>query len=377
MPTPDPSPSNSYFPTPYSPTPFFSNPYSPTSSVISDTTNSYLPTPATSDNTSSTTTDPTTTAGYVEPKITAFSNNIPETSEVYVPQYSRKAQRKLLLLYDSIYFDLVNGCIVQVVGLSCSSAIASGYTCPDNTGVTITSINVVARDGSNTRSYVFQQNNTTAYADESLITEISSVYRDYVHIATNSDGSMYQVICTCADVYTFLKIIYIPVSKTTNTLIGTFLLGVDDDSVPSLISNKMFFSPISSNNIVKSNDDNLNSKTYNFNILNTSKTVFQLVPTVLYDWNNRYIFIYENNGYSPYSTVGNKIESNMLIDLPSSERTLIAYYTWMKVDANNNIILISVYANITHITILTYNQVIHTYDIYSTELFDETGPIFQ
>ena len=113
MPTPDPSPSNSYFPTPYSPTPFFSNPYSPTSSVISDTTNSYLPTPATSDNTSSTTTDPTTTAGYVEPKITAFSNNIPETSEVYVPQYSRKAQRKLLLLYDSIYFDLVNGCIVR------------------------------------------------------------------------------------------------------------------------------------------------------------------------------------------------------------------------------------------------------------------------
>ena len=83
-----------------------------------------------------------------------FQNNNPSTygSMVYIPQYTSDSTYKVISLYDNLYFDHKNGNLIEVNSSSCAPN-SPATSCTDNTGISISEIYIVPRNGESVTIY--------------------------------------------------------------------------------------------------------------------------------------------------------------------------------------------------------------------------------
>ena len=139
-------------------------------------------------------------------------------SSIYIPQYSANKSTKLLCLYDNVYFDTKNGCLIELFAGSCLKDCKTDVK-------QITDISIVSRDGTSLTAMptVFidgeVQTNNSPYSD---VTIVESTYKGFVFTTSCKNTSIYQVLYNSWDKDTYMHII--DISGTIGTNIKSFYL---------------------------------------------------------------------------------------------------------------------------------------------------------
>lgn len=293
----------------------------------------------------------------------SFNKNKNPLDYVYIPQYS-SSSNTVVKLYDNLFFDTKNSNVIEVDGSAfvdgnvtvVGNSSISSQTNLDNSGISISGVYVITRDGSiNQSPYTtvkndnneIQPNNTK----ESQVLNISSKYNSWIYNTKSTQTDNYQLFFIGWHTDTYVHII--------NTTTSRHILSC------------MF----SSNNLMKIHNypNNLSLSIGNYtpdnNIQNNTliqipqyderDILYQISSSVKFDYSNANLVITNNNNQiiTVYNRSGNAITdyntnkqrnipnsdfnpfiisdsaNNMVLYMPSRQNTLIAI---IYLDPNNN-----------------------------------------
>ena len=161
-------------------------------------------------------------------------------TSMYIPQYSTDRERKVIHLYDNIYYDNLNGALIEVNG-------TQGGTKTDISGATITDIRIVSRNQQGEVSTVVTNKNANTNeiipfdSPISLNKETVKLYGDYTYITETeeiegSSPDKYKYVCmysgwntdtvlqlfkTNGELLTYIKSYLLTPTGIKNTITGT------------------------------------------------------------------------------------------------------------------------------------------------------------
>ena len=147
-----------------------------------------------------------------------FQNQPATGIAVYIPQYTANSNKTVLSLYDSLYFDHVNGTLIEVFAPPCSSGC-------DTTGKNITEITIAGRDGSELSSIATILDGTgriKPYSSQlSEITNLSQLYNQFIYTTSCPFTNIYQVLYVSWYTETYIHIIDLSASSLAGTNLKT------------------------------------------------------------------------------------------------------------------------------------------------------------
>jgi hypothetical protein len=266
----------------------------------------------------------------------SYNQKTPLLNQLYIQQYSD--QHLVYKLYDSIYFDSVNGNIIELFGIPFNEASNNKKmtNVVDVTGTSLTDIVLMSRSNTKDVMTINYYNNSTSdlLVDKTLITDsIINTYNNYIH-PNNSNFNMNNNLTYNYQVLYFSlgndSIIHIyDCTNTNNVNIGTYLFRQSFD--PLHFMNRG--SVISITNHVPDNDAKNNSYTTEplYDGLKQN-SLFQLTKNILFDTTCRYLIVRSNNGakisvydgtvqndgITPTCAFSNVTEKDVIKNTPSS-----------------------------------------------------------
>jgi len=175
-----------------------------------------------------------------------FQNQPMPGTAVYIPQYSADSTRKVLSLYDNLYFDSKNGSLLEVFAPSCESGC-------DTTGKHITYLSVASRDARGITAmptFLDSNGNVQPYeSPQSKNTTIQPMYNQYIYTTSCMNSHIYQLIYISWNTDTYLHIIDLSNSLTEGTNVKTIHMNangfVDEQSTFTTTNLQPYRSPVS------------------------------------------------------------------------------------------------------------------------------------
>jgi hypothetical protein len=290
----------------------------------------------------------------------SFAKDSQYNSKVYIPLYSSTDNKNIYKLYDSIFYDINNGYIIEVDGDPSS-------TSEDNNGLTINGIYVVSREGTftNKKDDGIYKNELTCNgntysgsvstidksisancivksASVSTITSLTTKYQNWQYTTKCSKTNKYSVIYISYDILTFIHII----DNTNKKHIITYSF-LGSQTKYSYLFNTSESISVST---VK-NNKSINNNTYVIDSSYDSKIkVYQFTDTVKFDDNNGYLIVTNSSDGSVtvYNRSGVKqkdFKDSIPVDMVKSS----SFKPWVVSDGNNSQLL---YIQINKITVL-------------------------
>jgi hypothetical protein len=303
---------------------------------------------------------------------------------IYIPQYSTDTNRRVIQLYDNLYFDKKNGVVLEIDGTQTKTTAA------DITGQTIAKIHIIPRNGNGNIYTTYQsvkigENISSIDTTESLITTTSSLYNQYTY-KTNTlitDGNYkYQYFYYSMNTQTFIHLFKYPVASTaggSNKLeyIKSYILNPSDGLI--YVVNATFIgtpipdetAPLSSfvHTDANANDTTLRLPKY----INGNVDVYKITASVLYDISNGYVILKETvDGTSDptltiYDRNGSKLTTPAIRPNLESLRTPIIF---MCSNNKSGLVLVTSYMTNTIISVISHTAD-KKYQIIATKRFNK------
>lgn len=218
-------------------------------------------------------------------------------TSMYIPQYSADSERKVIHLYDNIYYDNLNGALIEVNG-------TQGGTETDISGATITDIRIVSRSQQGEVSTVVTKKteDTNEIIPEdtsiSLNKETAKLYGDYTYITETeeiqeSPPDKYKYVCMYSGWNTDTVLQLFKTTGTDLTYIKSYLLtptGIKNTIAGTISPTHIQTDPAKTYSYDESNPDSPISN-YLENI-----QVKQVSTKVFYDVKNANIILKNSNG---------------------------------------------------------------------------------
>jgi hypothetical protein len=299
----------------------------------------------------------------------AFSENKQPIDYISIPQYS-SSSNTVVKLYDNLFFDTLNANLIEVDGAAyvigntstagntstSGNTSASSTSTIDSTGISITGVYVVKRDGtSNQQPYttVFtdatkqqvQPNNT----NESQINNVNSQSTAWIYNTKSQNTDKYQVIYVSWNTNTYIHIIQV---NSTPTHISSFLFG--SGSVM-----ETFVYPATqkvSAGISKDDNDTNNGKYVIDALYDPNNNVYQISHTVKFDQSNGNLIVRSQE--SPEQIIVYNRYGNVITDYLTHKQSGVPntyFIPWIQSDYANNMVLYMPMASKTLIMILKLN----------------------
>ena len=241
----------------------------------------------------------------------SYNQNIPTLNQLYISQYSKS--NLVYKLFDSIYFDSINGNIIELFGQQYSTACKRNHkqttNIVDTTGSSLTDIVLISRPVvSNSNMTIRYYNNSptsNVMVDNSIIEDkitnsfIYGIIPNESILHSNENISYnYQVLYVAWGKDTIVHLYDCSPMKNVN--IGTFLFIKGYDPMQYLYKGNLT-SPLG----VYIPDVNMDNKNNSFQpeILydaNKQTSLFQLTSHVLFDTTCRYLIVRKSNSISVY-----------------------------------------------------------------------------
>lgn len=225
---------------------------------------------------------------YKKEQFISYNKNIPVNNRVHIRQYSNK--HYVVKIYDSIYFDEVNGNIVELFGRDIDNI--------DKKVKLISNILILNRskNDSGFESNVTLLNKLTPKINENQITDTIIKSNKYI-IWPNSTISEslkynYQIIYICKEFDTILQVFNCDINNMNN--ICTYLFRKNEDPIRITYKNNINYS------LKDIKTDTFDTNKYNtFVKLNNDKSpfvsTFQLSKYIYYDVRTRFLLIYKDD----------------------------------------------------------------------------------
>ena len=295
----------------------------------------------------------------------SFANDSNNASTVYIPLYSLKNDSNVYKLYDSIFYDINNGYIIEVDGDTYTNKV-------DSKGTTINGIYVISREGKftskkddgmykntlsckegdDTKTYTgsvsvldegIRANCSAVSASATTITTLTTKYQNWQYTTKSINTNKYSIIYVSYDILTFIHII-------DNT-------SLKHKITYSFIGSQTKYSKLfeSTDSVVVStvkDNKNINNDSYVIDTSYDSKIkVYQFTDTVKFDDNNGYLIVTNasDGSVTVYNRVGVKqkdFKNSIPVDMVSTSNT---FNPWVVSDGNNSQIL---YIQLGKITVL-------------------------
>ena len=244
----------------------------------------------------------------------SFNESTPSLNQLYIPQYS--TTNFVYKLYDSVYYDPINGNVIDLFGTSSSNSDLSKNII-DISGSTLTDIVVISRPPSTATHMALNSydcsKSITKVVDESVIQKditYSYIYEfvpNSINFLNSKLSFTYQTLYiswgkdTLIHLYDF--------SNKHNVNIGTYLFRQSYDPIHYLYPGNL--TTALSSYIEDKNENNncfVQEKLYDL-----QKTLFQISANVLFDTSNRFLIIRDSGGISIYDgTIGNDGSPNYI-----------------------------------------------------------------
>ena len=290
-----------------------------------------------------------------------FGYNKQSDDNLTIPQYNNSPAKSVNKLYDNIYFDDINGNLIEVDGSVYDFANTVANTVSDRTGSgdgsTITGVYVVKRDGtSNSTIY----NTTNGASTESALSSVSPAYSNWVYNTKSTNTDKYQIFYISWNTDTYIHIINTTSSKHIKSFVisGTSIQGLDYNSSDSV---SITGTPSS---VTDTNDSSYQIEP----LYNPSVSVYQISPTVKFDINNGYLIIKDiaANKVNIYNPNGASV-SYFQTAIPDT------FSKFIKSDNAGNMVLYMTYSKKTVVAILTRNPTTTLYSMGIVTRFNDSG----
>jgi hypothetical protein len=280
----------------------------------------------------------------------SFQQNKSIGNTVIIPQYNTNSQ--VLKLYDNLFFDTLNGNVIEVDSTTYTNGVDS-----DTTGITISNIYILPRTTGLVKNYVSATSGTAVSSmntSESLITSIIPSTKSWSYLTKCTNTDTYQLFYLPCGKNTYIHIMNI--SKSTQLIPYNVISFIISDSNYSFPINK----PIKLNTLINNND---NSTSNTIQSLKSKEFIRQLGTQTYLDTfsgdlilvspkylttspvgdniNGAVIVMRNSKGTStkPYleSSIGNtKISSINGVFITNSDKELIIYFA----DGTNSYIML-------------------------------------
>jgi hypothetical protein len=270
---------------------------------------------------------------------------------VFIPQYS-SSSTTVVKLYDNLFFDTKNGCIIEVdgAGYLVGNTSVSGNTVSgniDNTGSSISGVYVISRNNNNINHYTqvaydANHNLVGVNTPESKLSSIFSSYTAYIYNTICKNTDKYTLFYIPYDTQTFLHVI-----KKGSPPMNAGSYFIDDyGSVSSyqLPSN----SSITIGTPEHDNDPN-NGTVVIESLYQPSYEIFQFSHTVKFDPHARNLII--KNDKKQTITVYNS-SGAIITDYPNNMTNSSSFNVFLVPDNANNMVLCMSHKAYTLIAIL-------------------------
>ena len=282
----------------------------------------------------------------------SFGYNNADIVKVNIPQYSTDPNKQVTYLYDNLYFDGINGNLIEVDSRYCGNVrvsdggVSGNVSCNDSTGTTINKLYITKRiQTSTTSTNTYSDSNNcngtlgSNKATETALTNISSnthfAYLTKCLTISNTSGYKYEVFYASWDNDTFIHIMGLDPNASSGMNIQSFYYNYD--------SMMMRYVPLNSNRNVpvynqtfSSNDDANNGKLYKDSIYDQPK-IYQITKYVKYDLVRGYILVLNStNNYVIYNRKTGQVVTNTNTPIES----LSTMVSWVIPDNNNGMIIV-------------------------------------
>ena len=296
----------------------------------------------------------------------SFANSANYNKKVYIPLYSNRDIGNTYKLYDSIFYDINNGYIIEVDSIKYSDN-------SDDKGLNVNGIYVVKRDGTynsdifrnqmkcgDAVSYgnIYAAGNVSADScsivastqTTSYPSSLTTKYRAWSYNTNGSETDKYLVIYLCYDIITFIHIM----NQSTQKHIITYSI-VGSESIKYNAFNSNDKLTVST---AKVNKD-INNNTYVLETLYDSKIkVYQFTDTVKFDDNNGYLIISNKDAntvtvYNRSGTVQKDFKGNLPVDMANYATQS---KSWVVPDGNGSQVLYIPLGKITVLIEIIYEE---------------------
>lgn len=302
-----------------------------------------------------------------------FQNEPATGTSVYIPQYSKDKNRKVSSIHDNIYFDKLNGALIEVFAPPCTSSC-------DTTGKEITAISVIDREGGEESNLVATKTNgviDTYNSSQSYIQTVEPAYSHFLFTSQCDNTRKYQVVYTSWNTNTYISVIDLSANKDRGTLVKSVYSnsnGIVDTQ--TTFQNSIFatYSPsavtlsVNKSTLPKKTDPRYLSGAELLELGNVDGT-----NSILYDCSNGYIIFKKDTEKTIYDRKGVTITDPKVDSFVAIEPTNTCVLN------NNNMAGISVLVTAkgvnTVISILKTGTV--KYELLNTFRFNQAGLVIQ
>lgn len=314
------------------------------------------------------------TEGFV-----SFGYNNKNVMPVYIPQYSADVNKKVIYLYDNMYFDGANGNLIEVDSKFCGNVRVSGATvgnidCNDSNGNSINNIYIT------TRSQAFSQYSTQLSSSGTVqpnnVNEtrlaITPLNTHFTYVTKSSlSNYKYQIFYASWENDTYMHIMRLNQTETSGTNIQSYY-NKNNGAIQFVpFSNSSTGVPFYKQSYL-SNDDTNNGKLYEDPVY--KKQIYQISKYVKYDIKNGRILVLKNtDNTSNYSyNIYNRQSGQLITDTNNTPVENISnMVSWIIPDNNNGMIIVMAQELNTLIMIInadpTQNQYILSYCVRFTD----------
>ena len=301
----------------------------------------------------------------------SFQNALQENSNAYIPQYSKNTSKTVLSLYDNLYFDTVNGNLIEVDSLPCGN-VRGNVTCNDVTGSTINNIYISTRDGYKTVKYTTLKNVDGSVKPQDVpeadVKQVTPINNEFSYITNSVNTDKYEVFYIGWGSETYFHVMDI-----TDLAVPKNLYSYALNDTLGLVGKSNFLNSNSSipTNTAGSNSDVNNGKTYTDLKYDADSTIYQLTKYVKYDFKRGNLILSDSalNNITIYNR-GNKGVSGSL-DKSSKLQKLDTFNAWVVPTPNSEMVLVMANGLKTIVSIISL--VGKKYTISHCARFTETG----
>lgn len=237
---------------------------------------------------------------FMQEGFISFQQSSSEGSREVIPQYN--SSERPYKLYDSMYFDNINGNLIEVD----SPAYVSGNV--DLTGNTISSISVLPRNSVDVYTYEISSTNQILPAQP---TTLNSSYKSMIYRSESDTTSKYTVFYMPWGKKTYLHVI----NTSTNPAQSEHFYLFSDTSV--VYNKDLNSAPLTASSYIQDTDSNNNYEIIISNY-NSARKVYQIQKYVKYDLKNGNLLITSNQNNS-IEVHKRNTESKISINVSSSD----------------------------------------------------------
>lgn len=316
----------------------------------------------------------------------SYGYSTPDAESVYIPQYSKDSNKKVIKLYDNLYFDGLNGNIVEVDSTYCGnvrvngSSVSGNVSCNDPVGLSISHIYITNRSG-NTVTYSTIKNKEDINK-QSVIEAINTNESNASLVPSNTQYSYltrcptlstvenykYQLFYVSWENDTYMHLIGLDPTAISGNNIRSFYYKMNDNKMRYVDFTNLSYIPQYSQTYL-SNDDTNNGKMYKDTVYN--ENVYQISKYVKYDIAHGYVLVLNpsTNTYTIYNRSSGATVQNLSSGLVEN---LTSFVSWCVSDNNNGMLLVMAYGVYTMIAIVNSVQNNRYYNLSHCVRFTDT-----